>query len=188
MDTPNVLGFNPPLPQAVGRFGGRVLVCGSARCLWDDLARVPHGQGYDVMAINFAGLFLPRRLNHWVSLHGVLFDSLRGGRAYMQRHLDKRAPPYITHALNPRTTVDHVWRDTIGQDSGLYGVRIALMLGYEEVLLAGMPVDGTGHFYEDPRVAHIGFESRPQWERFAKVFAGRVRSLSGWTRELFAAQ
>lgn len=139
------------------------------------------------MAINFAGLFVHRRVTHWVSIHGSMFPDYLGLRAQIRRPIDKRSPRILTHALNPQEGVDYAWRDTVGLDSGLYGVRIALLLGYDQIVLAGIPNDATGHFYEDPRTARSMVTSAAVWKRFAPEMAGRVTSLSGWTADLLGA-
>lgn len=45
------------------------------------------------------------------------------------------------------------------------------MAGYDEVVLAGCPLTGSYAYF------------RSGWEVYAEHLAGRVRSMSGWTKE-----
>jgi hypothetical protein len=77
-------------------------------------------------------------------------------------------------------------RDWAGS-SGLFAVKIARELGHERVILAGVPMTVQGgHFRRRQRwTAAFGF--RPAWERRRAELAPYVRSMSGWTQEIFGA-
>lgn len=74
-----------------------------------------------------------------------------------------------------------------GGTSGLFGAILALALGYDKVVLAGIPLDDQGHFYDPPDKTSGGFKSsfiRNEWKKVKEIyFNDRIRSLSGWTRE-----
>lgn len=185
MTSTTLLGIQTPLPECAGKYRGRLLVCGSSKTLWDDLACVPPDWTCDTLAVNWAGVFLPRRLSHWVSIHGRMLSEISKCREFTQRALDKRAPKTIYHSVNPRPEIDFAWKDTVGQDSGLFGVRIGLLLGYEEIVLAGIPNEDLGYFYFAPQDPKYQLTSRGRWHEFRGAFAGRVKSLSGWTARAF---
>jgi hypothetical protein len=74
-----------------------------------------------------------------------------------------------------------------GGSSGLFAVKIAREQGHERIILAGVPMTVEGsHFRRRERwAAAHGF--RPAWQRRADELAPFVRSLSGWTQEIFGA-
>ncbi len=66
-------------------------------------------------------------------------------------------------------------------------ILVALALGYEGVVVAGMPLDNGPHNGEPPwRVSNVGGEvsdDDTHWKRAIDLaFKGRVKSLSGRTR------
>jgi hypothetical protein len=64
------------------------------------------------------------------------------------------------------------------------------MLGYEEIVLAGIPMDNAGHYFDPPWVATDLADSAVAtvWrEARDRVFDGRVKSLSGNTRDWLGA-
>ena len=73
--------------------------------------------------------------------------------------------------------------------STLTGVLAGLEMGYEEIILAGVPMDNGGGYYCCPFWSYPYAEAfMKDWEKAAKnTFDGRVTSLSGNTRELLGA-
>lgn len=171
-----------------------VLVCGSGRCLWDDMRALGPFDG-DVMAVNYAGIFLPRTPLHWVSSHADDFQfmlPMRPNRVTApQGWLAERIE---THSDRPCLGVLHVWPKFVagwGNGSSSIGaVRIALQM-YERVILAGVPLDESGHFYDPPNDLRQSVEDHrvwvDTWRGAVDEFKGRVRSMSGATRELLGA-
>jgi hypothetical protein len=172
------------------------LVCGSARSLWDDLTRVgkPVETRAAIVAVNITAQFLPR-VSHIVSLHGDLPGLLRQMREHMDMALREHQPAVVTHSIRAAPGVDRVWGFPATGSSSLLAVRVALGLGYDRVICCGVPLDSTGRFYDDPRKPSIwdweglaGEAYRVAWKEAADMeFAGRVRSCSGWTRDLLGA-
>lgn len=75
------------------------------------------------------------------------------------------------------------WDIPISGSSGLFALRLALHMGFARVLLCGIPLDGSGHFYDPPGAAGYFTDQRPYWEPFRNHPS--VRATSGYTRELF---
>lgn len=172
------------------------IVCGSARCLWDDLAEL-EGVDADLVAVGFSGMALPRRPVHWVSQHAFDFQwmlpYLKRGRVLTDsglfvRHIE-------THSNRACACVLHVWPKSVMPDRGSSGesaARVSLAMGYERVILAGVPLDDQGHFYDPPPglmgASYYNYSTYVKsWESSAAEFAGRVRSVSGLTRDLLGA-
>jgi hypothetical protein len=179
------------IPDVVGKYKGKnLLVCGSARCLWDDLTKI-NPKDFDVMAINYVGLFLREKIIHWFSGYPEVLGPLRRLREVDGR--GGKAPRIKTHSRFYYPGVDYVWKaEKYGfGTSSLDACSIGLLMGYDKILIAGSPLDNTNSFYESPGeaegIARIGdipsyVEAWQWWNE--KYFKGRVRSLSGKTKEI----
>ena len=64
----------------------------------------------------------------------------------------------------------------VSGSSSLLGVLAGMAMGYAEIILAGVPLDDKKY-----RVFRLG------WPHYADQLRGRVRSLSGWTRDYLEA-
>jgi hypothetical protein len=77
-----------------------------------------------------------------------------------------------------------------GGSSGLFAVLIALELGFDKLILCGMPVDGEKRITSDGEV-EVGETPyqhyRKGWILRQGILSEHVRSMSGWTRETFGA-
>lgn len=76
-------------------------------------------------------------------------------------------------------------REEWGGSSGLYAVQIAInVFRLDRIVLCGVPIEaGAGHIrgvehWDDAPLYRQG------WRRARPYIANRVRSMSGWTREL----
>lgn len=184
--SPAALGFTTN-PAAAGSFSGRLAIFASGRCLWDDIKSLPeYWIGADAMAVKAAGLYLPFEFEHWVGCHGERFEHMVPLRSY-HMHRGKMHAEWkgLTHSDAPGVRVNCVWPGKVHGTSGLLAAKVGLALGYEEVLLCGMPLDGTGRFYDPPWAEGRELLDMTEWQRLARdVFDGRVKSMSGKTREL----
>jgi len=182
------------------RFHLRLIIAGSGRCVWDDLEQL-HLITADVMCINDMIPFYPGNVHHIASCDGPM----------LQKWWDSRRQPYKqTFPIIPRVhTVDNgmpvgknveKWAFQGGGTSGLFACMVGLNLGYDEIILCGIPIDNSGHFWETPAgktnfqreiansAGHIRGDGRRFWTRAAeKKFGGKVKSMSGFTRKLLGA-
>jgi hypothetical protein len=177
------LGGGEKFPAALGRFRGPLLILGGGSTVWADFARVRPWPG-EIMAVNDIGQYLHEPLRHWVSLHPEFFP---GWTYFRQKHLYSPGHDLTTHSQKSAACVSCTWAvQNIGGSSGLFASFIALMLGYERVVLAGIPMDNTQHFFDPPWYGHdLGDRANEIVWREARDqhFGGRVQSLSGRTRE-----
>jgi hypothetical protein len=167
--------------------------------MWDDLRRVP--DGLDVVAVNRAGWLYLEPLTLWISIHGGGVS--RGGGLSLMGHIEKRRAlgadmdftAYGNFAEAEESGDVIRWnRPNGGGSSSLFAVRIALELGYERVVLAGVPLVGHtticdadgSEKVDEPSAAGFGVY-RGGWQKVHGEIAGHVRSMSGWTRETFGA-
>lgn len=157
---------------------GRVVVAASGRCVWEDLARV--GGEHDTMAVNDAIAYYPTALTHAYSEHTELLPF------WLARCKSKPLVHTATELLPHETYTKWPWPRH--GSSSLGAVYTALALGYEEVILCGVPLDNSGHFYDPPWTPTNFLKEVPNmqyWSNAARnIFQGRVTSMSGRTREL----
>lgn len=172
------------LPPLAGQSGlGLLLVCGGGRGLHEDVARAPDRAA--VMGINLAFLCVRRPVQHLASMHENLVRFWMGlYRQHSEDHVH-------THSHRHFEAVDMVW-DLEGQPpcSGLFGAVAGLAMGYDPVWLCGVPEDNGGHFYDPPGVPgnYLTGTNEDSWRWHREhVFAGRVKSFSGRTRDWLGA-
>ena len=184
-------------PKVAGNFPGRCVVIGSGACLWDDarkLYRYDSENKYDNCGVNHGGFFWPWPLTHFCSLHAN----------YIQYWLPMRLKTFSqgwihSHAAKKEPHVENVWNFVRpAAMSGLFAAKAMLACGYDEVILLGNPMDDSGHFYDPPpgllapgeqaSWEHMRYRHREnmrEWEQASiDEFKGRVKSMSGYTRDL----
>lgn len=174
-----ILNLGIPASQypEVDTYAGRIVVLGSARCVWEDYSAACAGNGFDVMCVNDVVMHFPGVVQHAYSNSAKLLalwvaarrDQLVNRYGEVQRLHSLREWPWPGHGT-----------------SALGAVYTALALGYEEVILCGVPLDGSGHYFDPPWVeSNHDRENIVHWETARdKVFEGRVRSMSGRTKEV----
>ena len=165
-----------PLPKV--ERSGSILVIGSAVCVEDDLERYDHLHHGDRMAVNDAIPWYAGGLNHAASLHS---EKLKAWTS------DRKENLTIHSARQYEGFPGTIWPiHADGGTSGLFGVIISLLMGYDSIILAGIPNDLSSHF-NDPQPAKLcGTPACDQeWMIFSKFFDGKVKSLSGRTMEWF---
>ena len=161
---------------------GAALVLGGSSGVWEDVdAALALGEFQMVVAANDVGAHWSGRLDHWVSLHPEKFRKWaheRAGRGY--------PGGYVTwgHRETPMT---HRATGDWGGSSGLFATKVALEQGATRVVCCGVPlVKAAAHFF-DPSPWPSGEAYRGGWIKHEAELMGRVRSMSGWTREYFGA-
>lgn len=172
------------------------LVLGSARELWADLAGLgPWATSVPVvLAVNDAGWIYQGRIDHWVTLHPEHLENWR-----RRRHVTVGGLPDDYQTWGPRNKRDAAVDHYVGHwgpgSSSFFAVKIALEdLGCDRAVLAGVPMAPGA--YADPSAGSWGTEGWPLdevrihregWEHHKDRLIGRVRSCSGWTRDLLGA-
>lgn len=176
------------LPKIAGRYSGGCIVCADAACIWDDLERFGCASGngvykfgWDFIAVNRLVEVFPGRIEHAYSNSGAVLNRFIAAR---RQEYANEYPIVATHSRDRET--DWTWPWHGGGTSGLGATLCAVGLGYNPIVLAGMPLDNGPHNGEPHwRTTNIQSESDdgPHWERAIKLFNGRVKSLSGRTRD-----
>lgn len=164
----------------------RLLICGAARCLWDDLAALGPWDGH-IMAVNRAGIDLPREPEHWAigdSRWAQFLVPLRGCAFDVENGYARPRPTYRgrVHSTRRDLYVTDVWDESASGTSSFFAVKIARKLPYSEIVLAGVPMDESGHYYDPPDKSNVYHGMFDHWSRIEGV-----TSLSGRTRALLGA-
>ena len=150
-----------------------LLVLGTAPCVFDDMERAPDG---DRMVVNLAGVHF-RHFKYWASVNEHEMQDLLDARS--AAGLSKKGFEIHVPGDFPNATV---WRKYRCPSSGLFAARIGVKLGYDRVILCGVPQSGINTFdghkgnYEDVWFA---------WEERLPELRGRVFSMSGQTKDWF---
>jgi hypothetical protein len=168
----------------------RALCLGSAACVYDDLAMVralgvSQDRGWVLVAVNQIAAKWNGPVDHWATFHPEKLQQWKN-----QRHAAGLPPAgeYWTatrRVIPNRMEINRVpnW----GGSSGLLAARVALELGATHVVLCGIPLDyAQGHFNTPAIPWREGGSYRRGWVEHALELT-RVKSSSGWTRELLGA-
>lgn len=180
--------------EMVNRYSGKLIVVASGRCVWDDLEALGlkggHYTGaYHVMCVNDVVMHYPGRVSHLYS------NDRRRIPGWLQIRRDEIQREYgaVDHTHSCRDGAKHKWPWPGHGSSSLGAVYTGLAMGYEEIVLCGVPLDDSGHYF-DPHwkktnfTREVGQKASGEmmyWANAAKnCFKGRVKSMSGRTREL----
>jgi len=166
---------------------GVAVVLGSGRSLWADLRAIQAiTPTLTYFAVNYAVLFSPRA-DHAVSHHP---DELPHLLALRARGIARGTDVPVTHSSGAGPGIDHAWPQFRGGRSGssaLLATQIALELGHEAVIVAGVPLDANGYVWGDPfpGAPICDFARfRQGWQDARASFAGRVTAVSGYLADL----
>ena len=101
--------------------------------MWNDLNELPESPA-DVMAVNDMIIHYPYKLKHAYSLNKDMLDkwvAVRGEQ--VRKHC-------------PKTTKrrGHV------KSSGINAIYCGLDLGYDQIVVCGVPLDNAGHYFDPP--------------------------------------
>ena len=196
-------GMAFPMPTIAGTYKGKgLIVCGDAACVWDDLQRFgcddrspPRGKvrkdGWHFMTINKLVETFPGHVEHCYSNRPNLLTNFITARR--DEYAKEFGGPQHTHSCN--VGAKHHWPWGGHGTSGLGGTLVGVALGYDRVVLCGLPLDNSNHNGEPPwrRTAFkdkeaagdvkTGWDSH--WKRAEVAFEKKVRSMSGRTLEWF---
>lgn len=159
----------------------KALILGGANCLESDKAQALELFEPDlIIACNHAGRDEPGRVDHWVTMHPDLFPAWIAAR----REAGHPDAGQLWHAGHRRTPVESTGIDSWGGSSGFLCVRVALHLGCERIVLAGVPLRKTFDHYDKKGPWNEAVQYHSSWERRMNLIRHKVRSYSGWTAEL----
>jgi hypothetical protein len=163
------------------------LVLGGAACVWDDIAAALDLAEPDyVFACNDIGTRWPHRLDGWVTLHP---EKMVGWRKERKANGFTSALVHVGNEIAPGVdrVVDYRF-PSMGSSgsSGLYAAKVAMELA-DRIVLCGVPMQAReAHFFDAAQWAEFGSFTQG-WQDAMPYIKDRVRSMSGWTKELLGA-
>lgn len=181
----------------------RLIIAGSANCVWDDLEKLITKRHWectdDVMCINDMIMHFPGDIAHCVSCDAPMLSKWWAARRPPYRSRFNKKPRF--HTVDNWQGVPNVksWSFQGGGTSGLLAANIAVELGYEEIILCGIPIDNTPHYWQAhwekcnfqreiaDDMGRIRGDGRRYWINAAERFDGKVKSMSGYTKKLLGA-
>jgi hypothetical protein len=192
---------NRQIPDIAGKYAGKgksLAVCGDAACVWDDLERLGcrynhmrgkvYRDGWDFLTINKLVETFPGNIEHAYSNEPHL----------LERYVAARRPEYRREFDGPRHSHSCVsgakWHWPWGghATSGLGAAIVGACLGYDQVVLCGVPLNDGPHNGEPPwrkctftrEAADSSDGVNRYWLKARElVFKGKVKSMSGRTRD-----
>jgi hypothetical protein len=158
------------------------LVVGSAQCVWQDTAALLAMATPDiVIAVNDMIHLWPGPIEHAASLHPDKLNGWLAARA--AKGLTMPRMVWSHRRCAPVTNVASEWRGS----SGLLGIKVAIYeQGFAGAVAVGMPMNHDPHVNEQ-NPWPSGHAFRDGWTLQRAKLKPRVRSMSGWTRELLGA-
>lgn len=167
------------------------LVIGGADCVWDDLDRYT-GPIDGMAACNDVGAEVGG-ICAWISGHPNYWTE-KGWLAKRRANGFADVPLYA-HKVQPGSPEGVIVTSLYlpGQkgtgSSGLFAGKVALIdLGFDRIVFCGVPMLATPHFFDDvPWRAASAIAFRRQWLGITLEYRNRMKSMSGWTRELLGA-
>lgn len=170
----------------------RALIFGRSRGVWEDMARAQALGDYDlIIGVGSTGVDYPGKMDVWISFHAVFFDhwsQKRAAKGYppCQEYWSSthRGRPVPSRMPAPDSKIEVRYYYFQGGSSGLVATAIALdPLGCDRVVLAGIPMDPEAGQYDTDQPWTEALKHRQFWERDKDKLLGKVKSMSGWTRE-----
>lgn len=134
---------------------------------------------------NHAGRDYPFRVEHYVTLHPELMQDWLDHRYFLQFKSPENLWTSNKKDLPPGLKWNHV--ESWDGSSGLLAVTVALHLGYDKVILCGVPLDKLAAHYDDDKPWPDGPRYRHAWTKHLTEMQGKVKSFSGWTSRLLGA-
>ena len=177
---------------------GPCLVVGGARCVWNDI-RPFHaeyggkfGGKFDVICVNDVGMHFPGPVKHLYSNNHLFLEKWKSARR--DQFVSTYGAIKLTHSQQQGGNVTWPWPGS--GTSGLGAVYTALALGYDPVIICGIPLDDSGHYFDMSETRSSFTKQVPlkgsgvikYWHKAREdVFQGRVTSMSGRTRDLLGS-
>lgn len=209
------LGISPhQLSHLAGTYEGTIMICGGASCVWQDIAHFLRWRYHvgpemlpplvHMMTVNDLAMHLPLPLHHAYANSWQELECWIQARRIEYRRIDERAAVRThVHSGHPSTSNEmERWPWPLHGTSGLNAVYTAIALGYDEIVLCGIPLDSSPHYWQAPweisnflnEVPEIqrGGSSDPFnlidgpqfWLTAQGMFEDKVHSMSGRTKDL----
>lgn len=137
-----------------------------------------------ILATNDVGAEWPSRLHCWCSMHPDQFNEWadrRAGRGYGPAESYWTGEHRVAQSSVPVQSVE-----SLGGGTGLLAIRVAKANGARRIVLAGIPLNKSPHFFDAP--GEVWKEAHVYHRFFVKAhdeIVPFVRSMSGFTRDTY---
>lgn len=178
------LGISPNQFINKKKYTGDLLIVGSSRGVWEELEKYQNDGVYyrvpDVMCLNDMIMHFPGRVVHAYS----------NDYKWLPRWVSARRPRFVKdleesiqlHSCNGPSP----WPWPGHGSSGLNAIYTGLALGYDQITVAGVPLDDSGHYFDPPWKKTNFTKEVPDkygevkyWQfSINEIFKGKVKSLS----------
>lgn len=186
---------NPPIDFNKYCTHPLVFITGDGDTLADDVKEFESwGIPHDLYCVNRSLIFFERQVDHWAAVdteEGMWFsqnvnDKVERGRRILRHTIGDFPEAYDCFwEMVYEFDNDYQRRIFVG-NTGYFAVLSALNMGYKKIVLAGMPLNHGGHFYEEKKPENVvnwtGL-TYTQWMDFKmkRPDAESVRSMSGYS-------
>ena len=188
-------------PEIAGKYDEKNLViCGDAECVWDDLEQLGFAStrgrgkvekdGWDIMTVNKIVEVMPGHIEHAYSNEPHLLNMFIAARR--NEYKKEFHGPRHTHSCNKGAK----WLWPLGGwgTSGLGACLVGIGLGYDRIVLCGLPLDDGPHngephwrkcrFETSEAADQVNGEMPMHWKKARDLaFDGKVKSMSGRTKK-----
>ena len=171
------------------KHSGCAIICGAAPCVFDDLkAALELRPDADILGVNNAAAMIPDIEHVWTQHgdHAQMYKEKAGRQIYVHarpRHYSNGGGTWLLPVADHKWKyVDYVW-PTLAWVAGSSGVAGALWarhgMGYDEVIMAGVPLEVTTLTYSDqyaskPTKDGNAFAEANQVEHWSAILRGHV--------------
>lgn len=134
-----------------------------------------------IIATNHAGRDLDGILPHWVTLHTEKMPEWVAERKTKGYPDAERFWTSNTKTIPPEHKLLYSHVPTWDGSSGLLAITVALHLGYDKIILCGVPLEKTSCHYDDDQPWMDAPRYRAAWTKHMHYMEGKVKSFTGWT-------
>ena len=183
------------MPEYPKKYSGSVLICGSAWTLQEDFEKAKQYFGdIPAIAVNRSSLLVPAFAVF--SAHSKLMPGKGWLESPFRNNLECHSSAKSVEQYKKRSVcaphVDYWWLgiNTVGGTSSWAAAKVAIFMGFEQVILCGVPIKNGN--YADGRRA-VAFKNPNIVKGYQKCIAEDtewhpyIKSMSGFTRELLGS-
>ncbi|WP_029581950.1 hypothetical protein [Bradyrhizobium sp. URHD0069] len=172
----------------------RALVVGCSANVWEEVQAASNLVNFDAYyCVKLAGVHWEGPRFTWCGLHPEWQEKYKAERAALGLHskyetvgpLASECGMHGNHPVDRRVSYRWPGMNSSGS-SGLFAVKVALEDGFDRVVLAGVPMTTEPHFTRGKPWAQRDSFTKGMTESIPH-FAGRVRSMSGYTKEILGS-
>lgn len=171
-----------------------VLITGDGKSLPGDVKEFESwGIPHDLYCVNRSLLFFERQVDHWAAVdveESVWFTQYCTDKVRKERNVVRHTIGSQTHAFDVYWEMDYDFKNdyqrrVLTGNTGYFATLTALYMGYEAIVLAGMPLNMEPHWYEQDTEVGPNWNGwcYTQWMDFKMKVpeANQVRSMGGYS-------